>query len=145
MLVDLLHREAALRKSSKVQDDMEMAEESVQTEWMDVIAALQRSIVDEHNSTLSGKGTAGATRNLEMSAISVTDLRIAALRHPEVAFWVKYNRARRGDLKVGDEAPDVPLRRAVDGTETYLLAPKGDSSASITTNTPLVVFAGSLS
>lgn len=145
MLIDLLRREAALRQSSKVQDDMEKAEENVETEWMSVIDSLQRSIVGEYNSTLSGKWTAGAPRNSEMHAISVTDLRIAALRHPEVAFWVKHNRARRGDLRVGDTAPDVPIRRAVDGTETSLLDPKEDSSASIATNKPLVVFAGSLS
>ena len=135
VLVDLLHREAALRKSKKVQDDMESAEESAETEWMSVIDVLQRQIVNEYLSTLSDQGT----------GISVTDLRIAALRHPEIAFWVKHNRARQGELRVGDKAPDSPLRRATDGTETSLLKQKREQADSSPTKKPLVVFAGSLS
>jgi hypothetical protein len=114
---------------------MEKAEESVNSEWMDVIEQLQRRIVLDYNATLSD-GKCGGT-------ISVNDLRRVALRHPEVAFWVKYNRARSGKLRVGDVSPDVPLLHAVDGRETTLLTTI--KSASAVASKPVVVIAGSLS
>jgi hypothetical protein len=115
---------------------MEKAEESVNSEWMDVIEHLQKRIVLDHNATLSDGINCGGS-------ISVHDLRRAALRHPEVAFWVKYNRARSGKLRVGDVAPDVLLLHAVDGRETTLLA--STKSASAVSLKPVVVVAGSLS
>jgi hypothetical protein len=115
---------------------MEKAEESVNSEWMDVIEQLQRRIILDYNAALSDGSNCGGT-------ISVNDLRRAALRHPEVAFWVKYNRARSGMLRVGEVAPDVLLLHAVDGRETTLLATT--KSASAVASKPVVVVAGSLS
>jgi hypothetical protein len=115
---------------------MEKAEESVNSEWMDVIDQLQRRIVLVYNATVSGEKNCGGT-------VSVNDLRRSALRHPEVAFWVKYNRARSGKLRVGDVAPDVLLLHAVDGKDTTLLATT--KSASADASKPVVVVAGSLS
>jgi hypothetical protein len=115
---------------------MEKAEESVNSEWMDVIEQLQRRIILDYNATLSDGNSCGGT-------ISVNDLRRAALRHPEVAFWVKYNRARSGKLRVGEVAPDVPLLHAVDGRETTLLVTTKSASADL--SKPVVVVAGSLS
>ena len=48
------------------------------------------------------------------------ELRLAALQHPELCFWVKYNRARIGNLRVGDMAPNVPLRWARNDQKTFL-------------------------
>jgi hypothetical protein len=137
MLVELLHREAEARRSPEIQAAMEKAEESVNSEWMEVIEQLQRRIVIDYNATLSGGSNCGGT------TISVNDLRRAALRHPEVAFWVKYNRARSGKLRVGEVAPDVPLLHAVDSRETTLLATT--KSASAVASKAVVVLAGSLS
>lgn len=132
----LLHREVELRKAAETQEAMQRAEESVESEWMNVVEDLQYRIVREFR---EGEEEA----SVEFADITVRDLREAALRHPEVAFWVKYNRARRGNLKVGDAAPDVPLRRAIDGGETSLLAqPTAEGGA---TPSRTVVVAGSLS
>ena len=144
-LVDLLRREAALRKSKTIQDDMEKAEESAETEWMGVIADLQRRIVDEY--LLSFSDEANSPVGASLRSITVMDLRLATLRHPEVTFWIKNNRARQGPC-AGEKAPDVRLCRAIDGTETFLLKQEGervDSPKSLATTMPLVVFAGSLS
>lgn len=107
----MLRREAELRVSSEIQEAIEKAERSANSEWMDVIDMLQRSIVREFNANQK-KGC----------ILHLQDLREAALRFPEIAFWVKYNRARQGALRAGDIAPDVPLCRAQDGRETTLLA-----------------------
>lgn len=126
VLVQLLQREAAMRVSPQTQKAMEEAEDSEHVDWMVVIGDLQRRIVEEHNTS--------SPENV----VSLLDLRLAAQRHPEIAFWVKYNRARQGTLKSGDPAPDVPLVAAVDGAPTTLLA-------SASTNKPVVCVAGSIS
>jgi hypothetical protein len=121
MLIRLLQREAELRKAPETQMAMQAAEESVDSVWMDVVHDIQCRIVKD-------------------SGISLNDLRKAALRHPEIAFWVKHNRARRGSLKVGDPAPDIRLCRAVDGSSTSLLDRSNKETAE-----RVVVVAGSLS
>ena len=109
ILVELLQRERERRMSPEAQAQMERAESSVETEWMDVATEIQEQIVAEHNA-----------QHPELK-VTLLDLRLAAGRHPEIAFWEKYNRARRGDLQIGDKAPDVPLYRAGDGQKTSLL------------------------
>lgn len=108
---------------------MTKAEESVESEWMAVIENVQLRIVKKHN--LSCKG----------AKVTVHDVRLAALRHPEIAFWVKHNRARVGTLEVGDEAPDVPLFRIRDASATTLFA----SFGSLGSSKPCVIMAGSFS
>jgi len=49
VLVMMLRREAELRVSSEIQEAIEKAERSANSEWMDVIDMLQRSIVREFN------------------------------------------------------------------------------------------------
>ena len=145
VLVDLLRREAALRKSKKVKEDMEKAEASAESEWMDVIDQLQQSIVDDYLMTQSNQSCDGT---VVRPTISVIELRLAALRHPGVAFWVKYNRARQSDLRIGEKGPNVPLRRAMDGTKTSLLEANPvpvATAAPQSREKPIVVFAGSLS
>jgi hypothetical protein len=91
---------------------------------MDVVSKLQQKIVDTYNMRSSCQ-------------VTVDDLRRAAPRHPNIAFWVKYNRARQGQLKVGDDAPAVPLFRAANAECTKVWS---DTAGKTT-----VVFAGSLS
>lgn len=82
-----------------------------------------------------------ATHNIKNCChLTVNDLRRAALRYPDIAFWVKYNRARQGQLKVGDIAPAVPLFRASNAECT-----KSWWSSCSAGKTIVVVFAGSLS
>eukprot|EP00428_Durinskia_dybowskii_P053115 CAMPEP_0170322726 /NCGR_PEP_ID=MMETSP0116_2-20130129/62152_1 /TAXON_ID=400756 /ORGANISM="Durinskia baltica, Strain CSIRO CS-38" /LENGTH=64 /DNA_ID=CAMNT_0010575607 /DNA_START=357 /DNA_END=547 /DNA_ORIENTATION=+ len=64
---------------------MEKAEQSQASEWMDVVDRIQHRIIEEHGD----------------HDITVHDLRLAALRHPETCFWVRFNRSRRGNLTVG--------------------------------------------
>jgi hypothetical protein len=132
----MLRREAEMRKSPGAQQAMEKAEESVDSEWMDVVANVQKSVVQEFD-----RGHASSKENGDddnTPSISVHDLRLAALRHPEIAFWVKFNRARQGTLRVGEEAPDVLLVQANSGEETTLLS-------RTTKGKPCIIVAGSLS
>lgn len=124
ILMELLEKERASRVSPETQTKMEQAEASVNSEWMDVATDIQYQIVAEHNA-----------QNPHFP-VSVLDLRLAAGRHPEIAFWERFNRARTGHLKVGDMAPNVPLVRARDNHQTSLLAGH---------NQPCVVMAGSWS
>ena len=115
---------------------MQKAEESVESEWMNVVEDLQHRLIREYRQEC-------VLSDITVSSITVHDLRQAALRHPEIAFWVKYNRARRGDLKVGDVAPDVALCRAGDGESTSLL--EMPSTGGSTSANRIVVVAGSYS
>lgn len=65
---------------------------------MEVTEALQRSIVRE-------RGFTGPAEE----AAALLALRVSAQRHPEVAFWVRHNRARRGELRPNHLIPDVSL------------------------------------
>ena len=108
-LVEMLRREDELRRSSEYQKEMEAAEESAGTEWMDVVGRIQDRVVAEANED-----------DKPEPIYTVEELREAASRHPHIAHWVKFNRARQGDLKEGDEAPDVAMRN-LDESKTTLL------------------------
>jgi hypothetical protein len=137
ILVRLLHREGELRKAPSTLEAMAKAEESVDTEWMDVIHDIQTQIVDEF---IQNNKTEHGSAEEDLSWLSVHELRLAALRHPEICFWIKYNRARDCDLVLGQKAPDVPLVDAVTGNETTLFRKKTKDIPKST-----VVVAGSLS
>lgn len=122
-LVRMLEREDELRRSEQTQLAFEEAEASASTEWMDVVERLQEQVVSEFAC---------------YPPVNVNELRAAALRHPEVCFWIRHNRARCGSLRVGDAAPDVRCLRAVDGSATTLFNGCGGDQ-------PTVVVAGSLS
>mmetsp|Transcript_18373 Transcript_18373/g.42549 ORF Transcript_18373/g.42549 Transcript_18373/m.42549 type:complete len:148 (+) Transcript_18373:1181-1624(+) len=122
VLVQMLKREDELRRSSRYLDAMEVAEESADSEWMDVAVEIQHQVIQEFQPT----------------SLTVHDLRLAALRHPELCFWVRHNRARPGHLRVGDVAPNVVVRRALDDSKIALLS-EGDL------NSTVVLVAGSLS
>ncbi len=136
----MLRRENDLRRAPETQAAMERAEGSARSEWMDVVEDIQKQVVQEVQDRSSNH------------KITIQDLRSAAMRYPDIAHWVKYNRARRGNLKVGDAAPDVPLRCATTCGPTTLLTNKvkldsdsRDLKGGQKKDKPMVVFAGSLS
>ena len=140
-LISMLRREDELRRSSEYQKKMETAEESANTEWMDVVANIQDRVVAEANDTEKPE-----------PIYTVEELREAASRHPNIAHWVKFNRARQGDLKEGDAAPDVAMRNLDESETTLLEGPRkkakvesNDGGGGKSKSKPTVVAAGSLS
>lgn len=119
----MLQREVELRTCPATLEKMERVEAGG-GDWVMVAEQVQRQVLQEF-----------ATRH----KFGLHDLRLAALRHPEICFWVKYNRACRGNLRVGDVGPNVNLLRALDGQPTKLFlegCEQGDRT---------IVVAGSLS
>lgn len=102
----MLSREAALRVDGATQREYGRVEAaSGDATWMEVTADLQRAVAREFGY--------GADLQLAVDA-----LRAAAPRHPDIAFWVRHNRSSRGALRARAAAPDVPLARIFDATET---------------------------
>ena len=114
ILKAMLRRENDLRRAPHTQLAMQHAEASADSEWMDVVEDVQRQVVQEFKTSFPP--------SLLSPALTLNDLRQVAIRYPDIAHWVKHNRARRGKLKVGDTAPDVPLRYASTCEATTLLA-----------------------
>ena len=103
--------EEELRLSPRYQKEMEEAENSPDSEWMDVAKRIQTRVCDEYG-------------------ISIAELHALARTVQPPPFWIKYNRARDGELKEGDAVPNnISLF-----PPTYLHRTK-----------PLVIFAGSIS
>ena len=107
---------------------MRVAEESADREWMDVAADIQEKLVLQHNESTTDSSL----------HVTATELRVAARRHPDVCFWVKYNRARKGSLQVGQTAPNTMMRLAKNCVRVPLLDPTQQPQRT-------VVFAGSFS
>ena len=124
----LLRREDAARRAPETQRRMEEAERRGTSDWIEVATAVQRRIARESLPAGASEGDVDAR---------VTAMRYAAQRHPECCHWVRFNRARVGDLRAGGAAPDVELWH-LDGAATSLLADRDLSK-------PLVVVSGSLS
>ena len=114
-LVTLLKREAEMRTDPSMLQQMEKAEESHSSEWMDVVEGIQHRIIKEHGN----------------QDITVHDLRVGALRHPEISFWVQFNRSRRGHLRVGEQAPDVRLLKAHNDEATNLFNTRGKNDRTV--------------
>ena len=94
----MLVREDQLRRFDEdVQERFRVAESSVDSEWMDVAEEIQRQVCREFK--VQPHHMVEALRQL----------RSAALRHPELAIYVRYNRCERGSLREGDPCPNVPL------------------------------------
>ena len=125
----LLRREDAARRAPETQRLMEEAEQRGTSDWIEVATAVQRRVARESLPAGASEGDVDAR---------VAAMRYAAQRHPECCHWVRFNRARVGDLRAGDAAPDVRLWRLDDGAATSLLAGRDLSK-------PLVVVSGSLS
>ena len=124
----LLQREDAARREPETQRRMEEAERRGTSDWIEVATAVQRRVARESLPAGASEGDVDAR---------VTAMRYAAQRHPEICHWVRFNRARVGDLRAGGAAPDVKLWH-LDGAATSLLADRDLSK-------PLVVVSGSLS
>ena len=124
----LLQHEDAARREPETQRRMEEAERRGTSDWIEVATAVQRCVARESLPAGASEGDVDAR---------VTAMRYAAQRHPECCHWVRFNRARVGDLREGDAAPDVSLSR-LDGVATSLLADRDLSK-------PLIVVSGSLS
>jgi hypothetical protein len=120
----MLHREEELRLSFPVQHRFTAAEQSGNTEWMDVAREVQLQVLTEFH-------YAPTDTNLHA-------LQIAAQKHPNIPMYVRENRARSGNLRVGHDAPNVEVV-SLDGSAAHLL----DDYA--TAGRPLVVIAGSYS
>jgi hypothetical protein len=127
-LVALLRREDAARRAPETQRRMEEAERRGTSDWIEVATAVQRRVAHESLPAGASEGDVDAR---------VTAMRYAAQRHPEICHWVRFNRARVGDLREGDAAPDIQLWH-LDGAATSLLAGRDLSK-------PLIVVSGSLS
>ena len=125
----LLQHEDAARREPETQRRMEEAERRGTSDWIEVATAVQRRVARESLPAGASEGDVDAR---------VAAMRYAAQRHPEICHWVRFNRARVGDLREGDAAPDVRLWRLDDGAATSLLADRDLSK-------PLVVVSGSLS
>lgn len=101
-LIALLQREDAMRRSDEYQSKMLAAEQSVNSEWMDVATEIQTIVVSDY---LQGQVTPKKIKS------ALRQLRAAALRHPEIAHYVKFNRVRDCPAVVGDVAPDIQMFR----------------------------------
>ena len=106
--MELLRREDAARRAPATQQLMEEAERSGVSDWIEVATAVQRRVARESLAVDASEGEVDAR---------VAMMRYAAQRHPEICHWVRFNRARVGDLREGDAAPDVRLWR-LDGAAT---------------------------
>ena len=125
----LLRRENEARRAPETQRRMEEAERRGTSDWIEVATAVQRRVARESLPAGASEGDVDAR---------VAAMRYAAQRHPEICHWVRFNRARVGDLREGDAAPDVRLWRLDDGAATSLLADRDEAK-------PIVVVSGSLS
>ena len=124
----LLRQEDVARRAPETQRLMEEAERRGTSDWIEVATAVQRRVARESLPAGASEGDVDAR---------VTAMRYAAQRHPEICHWVRFNRARVGDLRAGDVAPDVKLWH-LGGAATSLLADRDLSK-------PLIVVSGSLS
>lgn len=124
----MLVRENQLRLSPEYQQQYCQAEQSSASpsSWLDVTDQLQRQVIREFQ------------LGEEMDD-ALLCLRCATQLYPElrgIPLYVRYNRARAGDLNTGDLAPDVPVVN-MDGQEGQLF--------NGLTEKPTVLIAGSYS
>ena len=125
-LREALRLEDALRTSHDGQRRFSDAETRDDADWLFVAAEMQET-------ALVQAGLRPTSENLDR-------LRDAALRNPELARYVRFNRCRQGELRVGDCAPNIAL---VDlgGCASSLLPELSLSPP----RRPLVILAGSYS
>jgi len=128
LLKQMLTRENILRLSPEYQQRYEQAERdsNAETSWLDVTDQLQRQVVREFH------------LEEEMDE-ALLCLRSATQIYPdlkEIPLYVRYNRARQGDLQIGDTAPNVPVVK-LNGEESDLVEQF--------TSSPTVLISGSYS
>ena len=92
-----LEREVELRNSDFFQKRFEDVEKDGSTsDWINVV---------EHEI----QPQALTELDLEVNGANRLKLIQTALEHPEVAFWVRFNRLDEGSLKIGDQLPDIEI------------------------------------
>jgi hypothetical protein len=123
LMLAALKVENQMRLSVEGQAAMTRAEERDDEDWMEEAARMQAA-------ALVQVGLSPTARNLAV-------LRATALDHPELALYVRHNKCRQGDLKVGDVAPAVSLH---DLNGKLVDSPLGSVGGR-----PHVIFAGSVS
>jgi len=127
LLKKMVLRENELRLSPQWQLKFQSAELRHNTDWLECVAALQLQVAREFG--------------LSDVVAGAHALRTARYIHPderlfhEVPIYVKYNRARSGSLRVGDEVESVPVVRL--GGEVVSLWDMGGDEE------PLVIIGGS--
>jgi hypothetical protein len=105
----MLIRENELRLSDEYQQRYNEAEKTSLTSWLDVTDELQRQIIREFH----------LDEEMEDALLC---LRCATQIYPDlkdIPLYVRYNRARDGDLQLGDIAPNFQVVQ-LDGQETQL-------------------------
>ena len=98
-----------LRLYEEYQKRCQQAERTSSSSWLDVTDQIQRQVIREFH------------LDDEMDE-ALLCLRCATQIYPdfkEIPLYVRYNRARDGDLQIGDLAPDVPVVQ-IDGQESQL-------------------------
>lgn len=127
LLKKMVLRENELRLSSHWQLKFQSAEARHDTDWLECVAALQLQVVREFG--------------LSDVVAGAHALRTARYMYPDEPFfqqvpiYVKYNWAKSGSLRMGDEVENVPLVR-LGGEVVSLWEMGGDEE-------PLVVIGGS--
>jgi len=105
----MLIRENELRLSKEYQKRYEEAEQTSTSSWLDVTDQLQREIIREFH----------LDEEMEDALLC---LRCATQIYPDlkdIPLYVRHNRARDGDLQIGDITPNVPVVQ-IDGQESRL-------------------------
>jgi hypothetical protein len=119
----ILAREEELRKNEDAQIRFEEAESSGDRDWIVVAEEIQAETLQEFG--------------IEPTPFALHQLRLAAARIG-TSFYIKFNRARQGNLSPGSPAPDVPLVSFTTEAPATLLSYAKPGR-------PLVVLAGSFS
>lgn len=104
VLKDMLMKENRLRLSPEVQEIYaDRHRNPFKGDWIAYTYKLQENLVKEF----------GYGESQEMIEWALVQLRTACVVYPDLAhipLYVKYNRARRGELLVGDLAPNIVLK-----------------------------------
>jgi hypothetical protein len=123
----MLEYEQKLRTSPEWIEEFSAAEKSPDTDWIEVAEKLQKQVLWDFGHSITNPQLRDNLRQL----------RAGAHDHPDLALHVRFNRARQGNLKVGQEAPDVPLIDCADASTTNLCSTSADQTH--------VILAGSFS
>jgi len=132
VLKDLLMKEEQMRLSEQTQQLLSSIEDRTDIDWMDVIAELQTKLIKEAIGD-------DATDNEIQHGLSI--LRSAHQLYSNddefhnLSLYIRHNRARQGNLNIGDQAIDIQLLN-MNGQFVSLLS-------YIHPNRPLLIIAGS--
>jgi len=128
----MLEIENDRRMSPETQERYRIAEDTEIEDWLQVTDELQRSILKENSVD---------DADIEDAIVA---FRTATYVYPSLAtipVYRRYQRARQGDLQIGNPAPQVSSLLSLDGKRSSLLSLCNDDSS----HTPTLVCAGSVS